>query len=113
MRPRSLAPLFLSFVLLTSGPAAGFPLAVGTWRCGARVVGVGRTMGDVYAICGEPTERTATTELVTVRVSYDVTVTRAVAIETWIYDRGPHQFVRALTFRDDVLVAIDEGSYGN
>ena len=46
------------------------------------------------------------------RVARDVAVTRAVVIERWVYDRGPRQFVRYLTFEDGVLVAIDEGSYG-
>ena len=69
-------------------------------------------MGDVYDLCGEPTERTASTEYVTVRLSCDVAVTRAVILEQWIYNRGPKQFVRFLTFRDGILVEIDEGTYG-
>jgi hypothetical protein len=105
------APLLVLVVALAR-PASAFPLAVSSWRCGPRVVGIGHTTGDVYARCGEPAEIRATTDLVTVRVSRDVAVTRAVPIEVWIYDRGPHQFVRYLTFRDGVLVAIDEGSYG-
>jgi len=114
--PRRRAVAFLAsittvFVLAFPLPShAGFPTS--TWRCGTRAVGIGQTVDDVYERCGEPTTRTATTEFVTVRVSHDVSVTHAVPVETWTYDRGSNHFVRFLTFRDGILVDIDEGSYG-
>ena len=95
-----------------SDRAFAWPIGAGSWRCGARIVGEGLTTGDVYERCGGPTDRAVTTDFVTVRVARDVAVTRAVVIERWVYDRGPRQFVRYLTFEDGVLVAIDEGSYG-
>ena len=97
---------------LLPDPALGWPIGRGSWRCGPRIVGEGRTTWDVSEWCGEPTERAVATDFVTVRVSRDVAVTRAVAVESWVYVRGPREFVRYLTFRDGVLVAIDEGSYG-
>jgi len=105
-----LVALLVGLVLLSPAYPA---LAASSLRCGARLVGEGQTIDDVYDRCGEPTERTVSTEFVTVRVSCDVSVTRAVPVENWTYDRGPKQFVRYLTFRDGTLVAIDEGSYGN
>ena len=97
---------------LTVRPALGWPIGAGSWRCGARIVGEGQTTRDVYDLCGEPTDRAFTTDFVTIRIDRDVAVTRPVTFERWLYDRGPNQFVRYLTFRDGVLVAIDEGSYG-
>jgi len=88
-------------------------LAASSLRCGSRLVGEGQTIDDVYDRCGEPTNRMVSVEFVTVRVSCDVTVTRAVPVENWTYNLGPKQFVRYLTFRDGTLIAIDEGSYGN
>jgi hypothetical protein len=105
-----LAGLLVGLVLLSPAYPA---LAASSWRCGSRLVGEGETIDDVYERCGEPTDRTVSMEFVTVRVSCDVSVTRAVPVENWTYDRGPKQFVRYLTFRDGTLVAIDEGSYGN
>jgi uncharacterized protein DUF2845 len=83
-----------------------------SWRCGARLVGVGQTIDDVYQLCGAPTDRTSETDYVTVRVSRDVAVTRPVVVDEWFYNRGPKQFVRYLVFRDGILVEIDEGTYG-
>ena len=113
MKPIALVVAVVAAVFQVSVSSAhAWPLAAGSWRCGARIVGPGQTTQDVYERCGEPTDRTAATELVTVRVARDVAVTRPVTFERWTYDRGANQFVRFLTFRDDVLVAIDEGSYG-
>jgi len=95
-----------------AGLCLALPAAAGSFRCGARLVDRGQTLDDVYALCGEPTERASSTEFVTVRVSRDVAVTRPVVLDEWFYNRGPQQFVRWLTFRDGVLVAIDEGRYG-
>jgi hypothetical protein len=76
-------------------------------------VGRGNVIEEVYALCGEPMGRTTSTEFITVKVSCDVTVTRAVQVEEWVYNRGPKQFMRYLTFRDGTLVEIDEGGYGD
>jgi hypothetical protein len=97
--------LALSLVLAHLAAAASL-------RCGHRLVGAGLTTDAVYALCGDPTDRRAATELVTVRVSRDVAVTRPVLVEEWLYNRGPQQFVRWLTFRDGTLVDVDEGGYG-
>ena len=105
-----LAALLVGLVLLGHMRPA---LAASSLRCSSRLVGEGQTIAEVYDRCGEPTERTVSTEFVTVRVSCDVTVTRAVPVEYWTYNLGPKQFVRYLTFRDGTLIAIDEGSYGN
>jgi hypothetical protein len=98
--------------LLVAPPRAGAWPVGSSFRCGARLVAPGQTVDDVYALCGDPTARAATTELVTFRVGPDVAVTRPVLVDVWTYDRGPQQFIRFLTFRDGILVDVDEGSYG-
>ena len=103
------ARLFAVLGFLEIAPPA---FAVSSWRCGSHLVGTGQSASDVYAICGEPTDRTAGTEYVTIRLRGDVFVTRAVWVERWTYDRGNRRLVRYLTFHDDRLVDIDEGDYG-
>jgi hypothetical protein len=96
-------------LLCAASPAFGG----GSWRCGSRLVGAGQSIEDVYDLCGEPTDRVASTEFVTIHLRCGVDVTRAMLVENWLYNRGPKQFVRYLTFRDGTLVGIEEGSYGN
>lgn len=114
--PRLLLPwiaaaLLLGAVVAVSSAAAAWPVG-SSLRCGSRLVGPGLSLDDVDALCGDPTARFTTTELVTVRVGRDLAVTRPVVVDVWTYDRGPQRFVRFLTFRDGVLVDVDEGSYG-
>ena len=94
--------------LVTASPAR----SASSWRCGARLIGTGQSPSDVYALCGEPTDRAVSTEFVTVRLQRGIEVTRTVLVERWTYDRGPRQLVRCLTFHDGRLVDIDEGRYG-
>ena len=109
-RHRTLWSVLLALALISRVTPA---LAANSWRCAARLVGAGQSIADVYDLCGEPTARAVTTELVTVRPSCRVAVTRAVPVERWTYNLGPRQFVRYLTFREGTLVEIDEGGYGN
>ena len=103
--------VLLSALVLGPSPAAAWPVG-SSLRCGSRLIGPGQPLDDVYALCGDPTARFTTTELVTVHVGRDLDVTRPVVVDVWTYDRGPQRFVRFLTFRNGVLVDVDEGSYG-
>jgi hypothetical protein len=105
------AAALLAAVLIAPSTASAWPVG-SSFRCGSRLIGPGQTVDDVYALCGDPTDRAVSTELVTFRVAPDVAVTRPVVVDVWTYDRGPQQFVRFLTFRNGVLVDVDEGSYG-
>jgi hypothetical protein len=98
-------------VLLLAG-AVRPPAAAATWRCGKRLVGVGDSVGQVLARCGGPSYQNESLEAVTVRISPLEKLTRFVSVERWIYDRGPHEFVRELTFRDGILAHIAELGYG-
>ncbi len=77
-------------------------------RCGERLVNAGESEADVAAKCGPPTS-SATHRCVwrlrggTLRVTQD----------TWIYDRGPSEFVRTLHFEDGTLAGVDVGSWGH
>jgi len=86
--------------------------AEATWRCGRRLVTLGDTAAEVLSRCGPPSFRLASSELVSFRTSRHVELTRVIPVERWTYDRGPHEFVRELTFRDGYLDDIDEGGYG-
>jgi Protein of unknown function (DUF2845) len=104
---------FTSVLLLIAFPTATSPaLGASSWQCGSRLVGPGQSTSDVYALCGEPTDRVASTEFVTFHARRGLEVTRAVFVERWRYDLGPRRFVRYLTFRDGRLVDIGEGGYG-
>jgi len=83
-----------------------------TLRCGNRLVNDGDQMDEVYRLCGGPTFRSFSTEYVSFETTAGVVVTKAIAIETWTYNRGPREFVRYLEFRDGRLVHITEGNYG-
>ena len=109
---RTTSTWMMLMITIVAAITPGRALAASSWRCGSRLVGRGDSIADVYTRCGEPDDRLASTELVTVEVSPGVAVTRAVPIERWTYNPGPRQFVRALTFRDGALLEIDEGSYG-
>ena len=106
---RNLWRLAVAAVLLSRAVPA---IAASSWHCGSRLVGTGQSVDDVYDLCGEPESRTASTEFITRHLPCGVDVTRAVLVESWIYNLGPKRFVRYLTFRDGTLVRIDEGSYG-
>lgn len=108
---RSYRPaIALAAAILLGGLAQ--PCAASTWRCGSRLVALGDSVAKVLSRCGEPSARTESLEAVTVRWTPTREVTRIVSVETWTYDPGPRQFVRALTFRDGTLTCIDELSYG-
>lgn len=100
------AVVLLALVLTASHAAAD------TFRCGNRLVRDGDPIEEVHRRCGDPTFRTFSTEYVSFETASGLAVTKAVAVETWTYNRGPREFVRYLKFRDGRLVSIVEGDYG-
>lgn len=86
--------------------------AASTLRCGNRLVKDGSRVDEVFRLCGEPTFRSFSTEIMSAETVRGVLVTKAVPVETWTYNRGPRAFVRYLTFRDGYLVHVTEGNYG-
>jgi hypothetical protein len=94
-------------------------------RCGTRLVSKGDSTYEVKSRCGKPQEETRRVETRTERRRVRVPcapggvqcdrvqeVTIDVIVDEWIYDFGPQQFVRYLTFLDGRLANVATGSYG-
>jgi hypothetical protein len=100
----------LSVSLVTSSALA--------FRCGGRVIEAGDRIHEVRARCGEPASIVTSAEEHTTFAATGgsggrfrsaiggTAVTRTIAIETWIYDRGPSRAMVELRFRDGILVSI-------
>lgn len=114
---RLLLPTFFGLVLwLAASPASAF------W-CRGSLVLEGDRAHEVRARCGEPASIVATTEEITTFVGgrsrvdrtgvYGGTsVSRTIAVETWIYDFGPTRFMEELRFENGVLVRLTRLGYG-
>ena len=76
-------------------------------RCGQWIVSTGAPADDVVKKCGPPTQ--ASRRIERHRTRYG---SRQVMFEVWIYDRGPNEFVRTLTFENGILERIETGDYG-
>jgi hypothetical protein len=109
-------PLIAAIAALALLSTAGSPRVAearrGGLRCGNRLVNDGEGIDEVFRRCGQPTFRNFETEYVSFETAPGVVVSRPIAIEIWTYNRGPHQFVRYLKFRDGRLVHVSEGNYG-
>jgi hypothetical protein len=94
-------------------------------RCGNRLVSKGDSTYVVRSRCGEPRDASRRVETRTERRRVRVPcapggvqcdrvqeVSADVVIDEWVYDFGPQQFVRYLTFVDGKLHKVDTGSYG-
>jgi len=111
-RLASIACLLVAGALLLAVPDAQARVHGGSLRCGNRLVHEGDQMDDVFRRCGAPTFRNFSTEYISFETAPGFFVNKAVAIETWTYNRGPREFTRYLEFRDGALVRITEGNYG-
>jgi hypothetical protein len=98
MKPSARIALFsalLAVAPIGAARAEGF-------RCpDGGLVSVGDTKADVRAKCGEPKERKVVTSLPCRKLGRC-----PVDIEEWLYDFGPTQFVRLLTFDAGRLARI-------
>jgi hypothetical protein len=112
------AALVLSLYLGHASPADAFD----GMRCKNKLVSEGDAPYRVRSLCGEPDQATVRVEYRTVRqrvphpalpgrfVEAERTV--EVQIEEWIYDFGPHKFVRRVIFEQGRLVRVLSESYG-
>jgi hypothetical protein len=107
-----LAALAVLALLCTAGSPRVAEARRGGLRCGNRLVNLGDSIDQVFRRCGQPTFRKFETEYVSFETAPGFFVNRPIAIEIWTYNRGPHQFVRYLKFREGDLVEVDEGTYG-
>lgn len=74
----------------------------GDLRCNDRLVNLGDTKADVSMKCGSPSSQETHQRK-----------RRSVTVDVWMYNLGPNQFIRTLTFENDRLVKIDQGGYGS
>jgi len=93
-------------VVLLSGLAPR--IADAGLACGRTVVLPGATAREVLAKCGAPTRRQAPDG----KPRKGKAKPGGGGRETWVYDLGPRQLVRYLTFERGRLRAIDLGGYG-
>lgn len=105
------------------GLIVGCALAMGVvdsanaFRCHGALVSVGDLQTEVRADCGDPTEIADWVEYRVVEIYHpylDVfeAVEKPVFVEEWIYNLGPHRFIRQLRFEDGKLKAIRTLGYG-
>ena len=98
--------------LLACSPAFAF-------RCGNKLVSKGDSRTEVAAKCGEPTE------VSTQRSVYRRPVIWShgrpyyvgqdfieVPVESWVYNLGPHKFMRRVIFEDGMVADIETLGYG-
>ena len=104
MRTLAAAALGLALVAAAAAPAR----ADDSVRCGEWVVSLGASEGEVWHKCGAPTETYTDTEYVTGSDGIAVAYT----IDRWIYNRGPYEFMRTLSFRGGSLVCVHVGGRG-
>lgn len=91
-------------------------------RCGSKLVGRGDSPYRVRALCGEPVEAQSRVEFRTIAQQVphptipgrfvQASRTVEVQVEIWLYDFGPHKFVRRVTFEQGQLVRVETEHYG-
>ena len=96
-------------VLLSSLCVSGTARADFDFRCDGNLITSGDTKPEVHAKCGEPT---AVTRPRTVLIDIDGVLWPMDVDEEWVYNLGPHQFIRYVRFRDGRVVNVDHGKYG-
>jgi len=98
-------------------------------RCEGKLVSEGDPQYQVRNLCGSPDQTSQRVEVRTVRrwvegrcqmtprgpvcgAGYFEEVAVQVVVEDWIYDLGPHNLIRFLTFEQGRLIRITTGGYG-
>ena len=83
-----------------------------TFRCGNRLVSMGDTKAEVMIKCGSPAWKDDWTDEVINNINTADEVRVSVARERWVYNLGPHSFLRFLLFENGALINIATGGYG-
>lgn len=123
-----MSPLRASAVRLAlclAATLAAAPALADGMRCGTKLISGGDPMYQVRSICGAPDAQSHRIETRTVRhwvqtpcvpgasrCGYFTEVAIQVAVDEWIYDFGPHQFIRHLIFEEQRLAKVATGGYG-
>jgi len=82
------------------------------FRCDGDLVTKGDTKISVLKKCGKPTwiDRWAEEIIDLPDTDFEHRITRV--NERWIYNLGPHQFLRFITFKDSEVISIETGGRG-
>lgn len=98
--------------LLACSPAFAF-------RCGNKLVSKGDLRTEVAAKCGEPTEVSSQRSVYRRpviwshgRPYYIGQDFIEIPVESWVYNLGPHKFMRRVIFEDGVVAEIETLGYG-
>ena len=96
--------LSLSLIITAASDAGG-----SQFRCRGGLVRAGDTMPEVVNDCGEPIfiNRPGSVVIQIGGVLWPIGVD-----EEWIYNLGPHRFIRFVRFRGGRVVDIGHGNYG-
>jgi hypothetical protein len=86
----ALCIVILAFLLM------GSVSALAQMRCGTDLITTGDLKSRVYNACGKP-----------YRIDDDV-----FGADKWIYNFGPNEFIRVISFDDDRVEEITDGEYG-
>jgi hypothetical protein len=70
--------------------------ALAQMRCGTELITTGDLKSRVFNACGEP-----------YRMDDDV-----FGVDKWIYNYGPNEFMKIISFRDERVEEITDGEYG-
>ncbi len=82
-------------------------------RCDERYSDIGATKAEVRLKCGEPSWKEERKEEILETVDSGTKQKITITIEEWTYNLGPNKFVRVFQFRNNRLVVIRTGEYGN
>jgi len=107
MSPYRLIFMVLSICLitLTSQSALAF-------RCGSELVTKGDSKISALNLCGKPSWVDRWSEEIIEHPDTDLEHRISRINERWIYNSGPNQFIRIITFKDGKVFAIETGSRG-
>jgi Protein of unknown function (DUF2845) len=87
-------------------------------RCGNKLVTEGDTRAEVSSKCGDPADVDHSTVMIQPTTwihGRPVVIGNGlveVAVETWLYNFGPHQLMRRVRFQDGRVVGIETLGYG-
>lgn len=84
------------FIVGTLALLMGSISAIAQMRCGTDLITTGDLKSRVYNACGEP-----------YRVDDDV-----FGADKWIYNFGPNEFMKVVTFSEERVDEITDGEYG-
>jgi hypothetical protein len=82
-------------------------------RCDERYPDIGATKAEVQLKCGDPSWKENRTEEILENIDAETKRKVTVSIEEWTYNFGPGKLIRIFRFKNNRLVNVKTGGYGN